>query len=151
MNPCNNVDCFHVQFFLIISLTIASSSLLTLLSPSLALAGNTRSTVISALRPSSLNCSFPFFQKYSIQFSCSSLVSSWCTPLHNALEVLFAILPCLRVKCPFTYSSLRLTFGLFPSLVPNCISPKCSHLAFLAYFLSIQLDFCCTPCCSFLT
>ena len=41
---------------MIISLTIASSGPLTLLSLSLALAGNTTSTVISALRPSTVNC-----------------------------------------------------------------------------------------------
>ena len=45
---------------LIISLTIASSGPFTFLSLSLALACNTKSILISVLRPSSVNRWFPF-------------------------------------------------------------------------------------------
>ena len=77
----------------VISLTIASSGPSTLFSLRLALAQKTRSTVISALRPSSVNCRFPFSWKYSILFlGLLLLLPHWCTPRHNAFGVLHAIL-----------------------------------------------------------
>ena len=61
--------------FLFISLKMASSGPLTLFSLSLALACKTRSTLISSLHPSSVNCCF-FFVKKSILFYDARLARS---------------------------------------------------------------------------
>ena len=60
---------------LIISLTIASSAPFTLLSLSLALACSTKSTVISALRPSSVTAGLLSSFYIRFFFFCTSLVS----------------------------------------------------------------------------
>ena len=86
-----------LSFCVYITLTTASSSPFTLLSLSVALACNNKSTVISALRSSSVNCWCPNFQKYSILFSCTSFVSSssvctFCTVSPVLLPIFFPVL-----------------------------------------------------------
>ena len=125
--------------FLIISLTIASSGPLTLLSLSLALACNT------SLRPSSVNCCFPFFLKYSILevfnsfclfFSCLLLIS---VHLFTMSLKLFLPSSLSSVKCPFTYSSVSGFLRVFFFLGSKLHFTRCSALALLACFLSVLL------------
>ena len=110
---------------------------MTLLSDIFALICNTKSTVVSALIPSSVNCRSPFILAYSILFSCTSPHSSGsvytpskclCNSLcHSSLS---------SVNVPLTYNSVwcfLLTF-FFPGV--RLQFTKLSAPAFLACLLS---------------
>ena len=94
--------------------------------------------MISALRPSSVNCRFPFLWKYSCLFSWTSFVPStsvytssqclWSSSCHSALS---------SVKCLLTYNYVSgfLFAFFFPGSELHVT--RCSALAFLPCFLSI--------------
>ena len=105
--------------FLIITLTIASSGSLILLSLSLTLLCTTRFIVISALRPSSVNSWSLFFLKCSILLSCTSFVSSWSV--------------CISSQC--LWSSF-----CHSRLVPVKHFIWWSAVAFVVYFLNTLLS-----------
>ena len=111
-----------------------------MLSHVLALACNTRSTVISALRPSTVNCWSPSFLIYSILFLVllSSLPDP-CIPPHNASAVLFCHSSLFFSKILVDVSLCNKFFGAFLLPSAKLHLTKLSARAFLACFLSALL------------
>ena len=126
--------------YLIVSLTIASSGPLTLLSLNLAPACNTRSTVISAA-----TFLFKLLISFLLETFDSTFLRSFLFPPGQCVH-LFAVslrfsLPffSVSVKCPFTYSSVSGFLRVFVFPCSEQHFTRCSALAFLACFPSILL------------